>query len=454
MNIRSECGVTLNSGLEKTDHVVKRTTYTEEKQNKQDSQSPLILLIVADDFSTELITNLGQYNYNLAVLDVSDIIPANFIADIKSYSPAVIILENGFLDSMMISELTKFQQEKDASIPIVYISDIYSTKEHLSAVASGCSSFYVKPFDYNNFALKLDKLCEDKSTEIHTIIIIDDDASSAAYYAAILNASGFDAKIITNPLESIQKLILIQPDLILLDLYMPECTGNDLAIVIRQQDSLFNIPIVFLSGETDTEKQLISTEQGIDDFIEKNANPIYLIKTVRSRIKRSLQLKDLMIKDNLTGLLNRQAFQERLNTEISRSKRSKSELCLVMLDIDHFKKINDNYGHVEGDRFLKYLSTLLKRWLRHSDVICRYGGEEFVILLPDTKQADAFVILDKIRHACHNHVLSTDIRNYSTSFSCGIAVLNEKTTAQQLLIMADKAMYKAKNSGRNKVCLA
>jgi diguanylate cyclase (GGDEF)-like protein len=260
--------------------------------------------------------------------------------------------------------------------------------------------------------------------------------------------------VVNEPLEVMAPLVDFRPDLILMDVYMPGCDGMDLAAVIRQQEDYVGIPIVFLSTETNPDMHQEALRMGGDDFLTKPIPPDRLIVSITSRVQRSRALRSLMVRDSLTGLLNHTAVKERLSAEIARARRGGEHLALAVIDIDHFKSVNDTYGHPTGDRVLKSLSRLLQQRLRKSDIIGRYGGEEFVVILGGTDGASAVGVLDEIRaHLAHIRQ-QAEGAEFSVTFSCGIADFPTYADATDLTQAADKALYEAKRAGRNRVILA
>jgi diguanylate cyclase (GGDEF)-like protein len=234
-------------------------------------------------------------------------------------------------------------------------------------------------------------------------------------------------------------------------MYLPDCNGIELARMIRQMENFVSVPIVFLSAETDRERQLAALMMGADDFLIKPVKPEHLIASITSRIERYRKLRSLMIYDGLTNLLNHSTIKERLVKELLRSERDKQPLSFAMLDLDHFKNVNDRYGHSAGDRVLKSLARMLKQRLRRTDLIGRYGGEEFSIIFPNTTAAEAASVVDKLRESfAHIHHLGSD-GFFSVTFSCGIASFPEYKTAVAISNAADKALYQAKESGRNRI---
>ena len=194
---------------------------------------------------------------------------------------------------------------------------------------------------------------------------------------------------------------------------------------------------------------------GGDEFLEKPIKADHLVSVVKSRLERLRIIRALMIRDSLTGLLNHTSFRGQLKQELDRCNRQKTILALAMLDLDTFKNINDTYGHAVGDSVLKSLSRLLRQRLRKSDIIGRYGGEEFVVILLDVDSESAYKVMDGIReHFAEIQHFAPDKGFFSVTFSCGIATFPEFTNATLISDAADQAMYRAKAAGRNQVMTA
>jgi diguanylate cyclase (GGDEF)-like protein len=191
--------------------------------------------------------------------------------------------------------------------------------------------------------------------------------------------------------------------------------------------------------------------EGGDDFLTKPIKPRHLIATVRTRASRARNLKARMVRDSLTGLYNHTYTLQLLEDAASRARRDGRPLTFAMLDIDHFKKVNDNYGHPMGDRVLKSLALFLKQRLRKTDHIGRYGGEEFAVVLPDTDAASAHRLLDEIRRRFAEIPYPAQPRDLTCTFSCGLAQLEDHLDAASLSARADQALYAAKRAGRNQV---
>jgi diguanylate cyclase (GGDEF)-like protein len=236
-------------------------------------------------------------------------------------------------------------------------------------------------------------------------------------------------------------------------MYMPVCNGIELSRVIRQIDAFVSIPIVFLSSEMNLKKQLTAMSTGGDDFLTKPIQPDHLISSISLRAERMRIIRSFMHCDSLTGLLNHTKIKEQMDIAVDRARRRKGTLAVAMIDIDRFKAINDTYGHPAGDRVIKSLANLLRQRLRRTDIIGRYGGEEFVVILDDTEAEKALILLDEIRVNFSGIKHQSEGREFHSTFSCGIAAFPQCPDETFLANTADKALYEAKNSGRNRVVL-
>ena len=211
------------------------------------------------------------------------------------------------------------------------------------------------------------------------------------------------------------------------------------------------MPIIYLSVERDLEKQIAAIRQGGDEFLEKPIKPEHLVASVAMRAERTRAIRFYMERDPLTGLLNHTNLSERLNTEILRARRSGSELSFAMIDIDRFKEVNEGFGHFTGDRVLRSLGHLLFERLRRTDVVGRYGGEEFGVILPGADSRKAARLIDELRESFGRLRHRVEDREFTVSFSCGISTYPEFVSAAELCDAAVRALERAKREGRNQV---
>jgi diguanylate cyclase (GGDEF)-like protein len=249
----------------------------------------------------------------------------------------------------------------------------------------------------------------------------------------------------------LESLARFQPDLILMDMFMPGCTGVEAARVIRQHPEFLSIPIVYLSGDTNVPLQIEALRLGGDHFLTKPYNPVVLNAIVQSKIERYRVLRRAMERDGLTGLYNHRTSKDKLATAIQQARSALHPLAVAMIDIDHFKKINDSYGHPMGDQVIRSLSWFLSQRLRKTDIIGRYGGEEFLVVLPAADAARAVEVLDRIRHDFGQIKHPFNETWCSATLSVGVTQLHETDDVQALIKQADEALYSAKRAGRNRI---
>ncbi len=285
------------------------------------------------------------------------------------------------------------------------------------------------------------------------MLIVDDDYELANHYRLVLSAANMLVEVVNEPSQLLETIAQFSPEVLLLDVNMPGSSGPELAQMIRFNDDWIRIPIIYLSAETDIGLQMSALLKAGDDFVTKPISDKSLIGTVFARKQRARLLSNALSRDSLTGLLKHADIKERVAVEQERAMRTGKPVSVVMLDIDHFKKVNDSYGHGIGDNVIRALANLLRQRLRRVDVIGRYGGEEFLAVLPECGGAQAVQILDQIRQQFSRISFSSEMGDFSVSLSAGIASCVE-LEASALIDAADKALYAAKNTGRNRVCLA
>lgn len=346
------------------------------------------------------------------------------------------------------------KQLKQHSSRLLVLSDRDEFALRIKAAQQRADAFFVSPLDVPNMISTISELLEHGTRQSGRVFIVDDDKLLAQHYALVLNSAGIETHIMANTRQIIAELVAFQPDLLLMDMYMPEYSGAELAGVIRQYPSLKRLPIVFLSSEINKALQLSAMAYGADDFLTKPIDDAQLVQAVKTRLKRSLQLKNLIEKDSLTALIKHSAIKEAAELEFERSQRYDKPFSVVMLDIDHFKSVNDNYGHAIGDMVITALATLLRKRIRKTDKAGRYGGEEFMLVLPNCPRQQAVTLTGHILDAFRQLNFTADAKHFSCTFSAGVISSEENkfSNADQMIEAADKALYQAKRDGRNQVC--
>lgn len=412
------------------------------------------IFVVEDDpdLAELLKVQLSYFGYEVGVFgDLPE-----FRRAMQFRPDVVVLMDVTFPGSKLggIEAMKEIQRERDVPVPVIFLAAHDEFPMRLEAVRAGGIAYLSKPINIGNLIDHIDTLTSTLPPVPYRILIVDNSEALTSYYAAVLEQAGMAVRIVNNPLDVMAPLLEFMPDLILADVYMPGCNGMELAKVIRQLDAFVSIPIVFLSAEDDLDKQLFAMGLGADDFLTKPIQPQHLVSSVLSRVRRSLKLRSFMVRDSLTGLLNHTAIKDQLDHEVAQAKRRGTPLSFAMVDIDHFKQVNDTYGHPVGDRVIKSLSRLLKQRLREMDMVGRYGGEEFAVILSNTDGATAVKVLDAIREDFSQLRHLADGKEFSATFSCGVADVLYFCDATKLCDAADKALYRAKHAGRNKVMQA
>lgn len=378
---------------------------------------------------------------------------AAFRASMVERLPAAIVMDVDFCGpGLGLILAAQAQEGLEQKIPLLFFSlHETDTPTRLAAVRAGAEEFLTGTLEASSLLEKVEALTCVAQYEPFKVLIIDDSRAQALHTERLLNSAGIVTRTLIDPIRAMAELADFQPDLIILDMYMPACTGTELAKVIRHNDRYVSVPIIYLSAEDDLEKQLDAMSEGGDDFLTKPIQPRRLITTVRNRASRARNLKARMVRDSLTGLYNHTHILQLLEDCSYRARREGKPLSFAMLDIDHFKKVNDSHGHPMGDRVIKSLALFLKQRLRKTDFIGRYGGEEFAIVMPDTDLAAAYKVLNEIRQRFAEIHYPAQPRDLSCTFSAGVVQLCEGSDSLAMATLADEALYRAKGSGRNKI---
>jgi diguanylate cyclase (GGDEF)-like protein len=363
---------------------------------------------------------------------------------------AVVDLEASVAGGGLPALLQRLRAFPGREVPLAFLSQYADLEARLEAVRAEGVAFFPKPLDLMTLLDVVDQLRSHQLQEPIRVLLVEDDPLTAAFCARILEGAGMRAAVVRDPMAVMEPLVELRPDVLVMDLYMPDCSGLELASVIRQQAAYVSLPIVYLSGEQQLDRQLEALSKGAEDFLTKPISPAHLITIVTTRALRGRQLKSLLVRDSLTGLLNHVHLEDKLRLEMARAARVGRPLVFAMLDLDHFKAVNDTYGHASGDQVIKSLARLLQRRLRRTDAIGRWGGEEFAVILPDTDLPGALAVLEDLRG--HFAALPHDLgrQTVGLTLSCGLASFPEYLEPLALVDAADQALYAAKRLGRNR----
>ena len=417
----------LHSGLEITTH---RGTFH-------------VLVFDQLDPGIDAINTLTEIGYK--VLPVGETAPP---VDLSTGVPAV-LLSTLSQTADAHAWLKKYGLSED--VPIVAVGDHGEFSDRLEAMRQGAADFVHRPMDREDLFTRMSAIEDRLMAPPLRVVIAEDDPTLARFYQLTLEHAGMEVRVIETPETMLNELAGFAADIIVMDLYLQNCTGLELSQIVRQFPAYTTVPILFLSTESRITLQLEARHLGADDFLVKPLKPDQLISAVTSRAQRYRDLKKLTDRDSLTGLLNHTNILRALDREISAAARTETHVVMAMVDIDHFKKVNDTYGHAVGDQVILRVTHLIGNRLRRVDHVGRYGGEEFAVVMPNTDMEAALVILEELRESCAAMIHESEQGPFSRTFSVGVASFPAFKTGSEITQAADEALYKAKRGGRNQI---
>jgi len=339
------------------------------------------------------------------------------------------------------------------SLPVAFLSTSKQQKYIEDSTHAGASLMLEMPFAPNILDDAIDYLVNARQGGRPRILLMDDDVEFTETVAATLGQEGMLVRSINEPGDIMQSLHDYHPDLVLLNITMPLVSGYDICRIIRQDPHYQDLPILFLTSQTGLETRLAAFEAGGDDYLPKPVARVELLTRVKVRLERARLLKDRANKDVLTGLLIRRAFMEELQDMAEESQRNDLIFSLALIDVDHFKHVNDTYGHVAGDQVLSQFGQLLRKRFRVEDVRGRWGGEEFVVAFrhihKDTARGALQRALEELRLVNFNGDRGED---FGITFSAGlVSYPDDGRELESLIKIADHRLYRAKELGRNQL---
>lgn len=298
------------------------------------------------------------------------------------------------------------------------------------------------------------------------VLIVDDDHQISQLMTAVLQTEGiYDLKVADSGEAALEAIEDWRPDLVLLDVNMPGISGLETLSLVRRREA--HVGVILVSGNSDTEDVIKGLDSGADDYICKPFNPYELMARVRTQLRiKSLtdelseankKLKALVEIDDLTGLYNMRSMYQRIDLEISRSRRLHTGICIVMMDMDHFKRVNDDHDHLFGSFVLQHVGKIIKDNVRDVDYGARYGGDEFMVVLSATDYDGAETFCNRVREIIESYDFDNGDHQIELTSSIGFAVYFpgehgvQKLSSQEVLKWADKALYECKEKGRNRV---
>ena len=295
-------------------------------------------------------------------------------------------------------------------------------------------------------------------TTKNSVLIVDDEKANLMVLTHILS-SEYAIYAAKNGRDALEAVNEHAPDVILLNVLMPDMNGYEVLAQLKNDEKTRAIPVIFVSELNNVTDEVRGLNLGASDYISKPYHPAIVRLRVQNQIKivnQISRINNLIAMDQLTGLPNRRFFDDQMSREWGRSRREKTPLSLLLLDVDKFKMVNDTYGHLQGDAVLQIIANTLKESLKRiTDIIARWGGEEFIVLLSNTDSDGALNVAEQIRVLIEQTSISIEnSKTMKVTISIGVDTLiaTQDCSPDTLISHADKALYTAKATGRNRVC--
>jgi diguanylate cyclase (GGDEF)-like protein len=424
------------------------TTLAHGRPNNE-SVKPEVVIIDEDQKDLDVLCRLVEES-GMAVRPARSMTQA--VAELGKQMPHALIIEIPLPDGDAYELVEHVRSlEGGDELAIIIVSKQTGFLDKVRSIHCGADVHFEKPVDMKAMIKRLRYLLEKRQVLAPRILSVEDDPDQAAFIRAFLESAGYQVRTCTDPKNFDAYLSSFNPDLVLLDVMLPGMTGYELARYLRQDERHATLPVIFLTTQGNIEARIEATRSGGDDHLVKPVPPALLLSTVSARLERSRFLKTLLHKDGLTNLLNHSAFMEQAQMVVAQQKRHSNYTALIIIDVDYFRSINERHGYPGGDKVLVALSLLLRRRLRQSDIIGRYGGDEFGIIAEGLDEQEALNLASRLLSdfAATSHTTPLHAGFYSTC-SAGIALLDVKTMDLEGWVQsAFTALSAAKQAGRN-----
>jgi len=372
--------------------------------------------------------------------------------------PDAVIVDVGPDEASGFALIESLRAKPGGDRPVVFVVSPHGgVLDRVEAIHCGADGHFTRPVDVAAVVRRMRFLLDRERAEAPRILSVEDDSHQEAFLRTVLSSAGYEFRAVAEPARLEAELASFRPDLVLMDVMLPGVSGYDLVRSLRQDERYATVPVIVLTTRGEMEARIQATQAGGDEHLVKPVSPALLLSTVAARVERGRFLRTLVERDGLTGLLTHTALLERARVSVSKKRRDpRRQWTWIMIDLDRFKAVNDRYGHPTGDVVLGRLAGLLRARLRQADVVGRYGGEEFAVVLEDLSGADAVRLLERLRadFAAIEHRPREGGEPFHVTLSAGLATLDEGEDLSSWVQAADRALYEAKEAGRDRVVVA
>jgi len=409
-----------------------------------------LLVVDADPGVREQLERLGRAKL-LTVVAVATAREAMMRAETEQFEAAIIDGSLGCDAVQLARDLRALRRQPH--LPLAFLSDRVDVERRVEAAHAGASLFLAKPVDAYAFGAAVDQMLALGSAEKMRVLVVDDDRDFSACVAAVLEPVGIVVRTVPEATRLVETLEDVRPDLVLLDAMLPGVSGWDAIRIIRAIPEWGDLPVIFVTGRTDLESRVSAFEAGADDYIAKPLVPEELLARVRVRLDRRKLLREVTERDPLTHCLSRRTLLHAFESRLSEARRHGQVLSAALLDVDRFKQVNDTYGHWVGDQVLVALGRLLNERFRLEDLRGRWGGEEFIIVFPNSPPDRAAAVLSRVLEEFRRVPFRSERDGrFFVTFSAGVGSFPRDGAGVDALIRAaDARLYDAKRRGRGQV---
>ena len=404
--------------------------------------------------SGELDQRLEGAGYALEILEGPDELKEM----LRAISPNLVLVDASFLDEIEgIGQVVRSARARSSHrIALMALSASADVSLRLRAMRAGADSFIGLPAAALDVMARINELVDADAAEPFRVMIIEDDRSQALFAESILRKAGMETIAVMDPLSALESLEGFDPELILMDLYMPNCDGMELTTLIRERERFINTPIVFLSGEHDTDKRFDALSAGGDDYLEKPIRPKYLISAVTNRVRRARAVNRRVQaqnpRDPVTGLYDRAYVIDRASETLASDEGTTNLGGILFLIIDGAQAIRERIGLSAFDTLISQAGALLASLLAGTDLASRYGDTSFLILSPGRAEQDLTRFGEEVRSRFEKHVFEVGDKSLSLAISVGIATFARGwADAGAMLNAAERACAQARATPDRKV---
>lgn len=397
-------------------------------------------------FGRELTQALGQLGYAVDRLES----PEELKEMLGSLAPDLIVIDAGFFDQIEhLGEFVKrVRQRVNGKLPLLAFSEHNDLNSRLKAMRSGVDAFIPMPMPAHEASLRVREMVETDSENPFRVMIVEDDRSQAMFAESVLRKAGMDTLAVTDPLDTLERLERFRPDLVLMDLYMPNITGMELTAIIRERDQFINTPIVFLSGEQDSEKHYEALSAGGDDFLAKPIRPKYLISAVTNRARRARLLARKRVldpKDSTTGLYHRTYVIDRLNELLAHEDRSQQPGGVLFIEVEGAHAVREQKGLAVYEPLMRQVSATIASFARPDELAARYGDSSFLLLSPVRDVTELEALARQVADRLGQELIEVERHRVPISARIGVAAFTPQIAdAADMLNAAERACARAR----------